>query len=212
MNLTLNWHYYREDWRRRFECSDISLSGLPASILQPSPTQQRRGLSIQQIRGLSDAEIRRRAVYDAVGYDGKKIDVPFQGRTIQLVVDLNGIEFEMRDGRQVCLLNHNVDQVVGSHVPYVDRATSRVMLHDGRLINSPSVAQIVDGIRREQPQQMSIAGKQNEIRVVEEGETAHVNGHAFRGPIVVCEQFFCREISVTSLGANGGTMINFSIV
>lgn len=127
----------------------------------------------------------------------------------RFIVDLDSID----EHRSTYVLdyNHNEDEVIGK--------ISSLRVEDGALVGTAEILSATDGDRAEEVIKRILAGTPYEVspllhtalslsEVIEEGETATVNGRTVAGPIVVYRNTPLRGVAVCPYGTDKYTGIS----
>ena len=119
-----------------------------------------------------------------------------------VVVDLAGLRIPAQN--RPIRLGHDAAQGVGH--------TDTIRVEAGMLIaagvvsrDTPAAREVVTSSRNGFPWQASIGASVSEHEFVREGQTVHVNGQSFQGPLNVVRSATLGEISFVDLGADGNT-------
>lgn len=118
-----------------------------------------------------------------------------------VIVDMAGATFAKR--RTPVIADHDPERRIGHTT---DQTIGRQILAKG-IISVPTkdAAEFDAGLRAGFPFQISIGADVTEAEAVEEGESVHVNGKTWPGPLVVTRQPTINELSVTTFGSDGNT-------
>lgn len=125
-----------------------------------------------------------------------------------LAVDLSGIEWE---GKHVAaLLDHDATRRVGYTTKlYVDE--SEGLMAEGIMLSNNDAKQVRADSQEGFPWQASCYLVASEVRPLESGETAQVNGHNVEGPATIFSKSKLREVTFTALGADPNTASDASL-
>jgi len=145
---------------------------------------------------------------------GKPMDLA--GFEYPVVVDLKGATFDK--ARTPIIVDHDTGKRFGHAVDRTIVSAGEARLLGGKSIKGPMIAaigirssnmEIAKGIvadaRNGFPFQVSIGARIKKGYILQEGDTAEVNGKTVSGPLIVASKSVIRELSITVLGADNET-------
>jgi len=168
---------------REMALADMDMVALKGAVTLSEPEQN----------GEADAPVR----FAMLGYTGKVIDWGWW----RFVIDLKGIECK---AAIPALREHKRDRVAGTIDSHkIDAAGMHLF---GRFSQATADGREVQALAQEGfPWQSSIGVTAREIRMLEPGQTAKVNGMTVEGPLEIWSKSIVGECSFVSLGADDDT-------
>lgn len=181
-----------------------------AYTLSIGPVVTPKGRSVE----LKGKELLFRATAETLPVEQEKGDDPRRFRilvntgepvmygTHRLVVDLATLHWKQSNNLPV-FFAHDEERPIGV-TDNVVRTTDGIVA-EGRFLSNPDAQRVVQDADDGFPWEASFMAIPGAAHELQEGETVEVNGQPFAGPGVVLQDTLMREITVCSLGADGGT-------
>lgn len=138
-----------------------------------------------------------------------------------VIVDMEGARFDKKTTPVIA--DHNTSKRIGHSTGQIILKAGESQTFEGRKVTGPLIA--ASGVRSSDsrisrqfkieakkgfPFQVSIGARIRKGYVLEEGETAKVNGRVWEGPLIVAKESTIRELTITVLGADNDTSAIFA--
>lgn len=195
-----------------------------------SPPLKRRRINGKAIKAkrVRDTDVQMSGVVELMAGEGKSKEpslylvantgkpMDLNGFDYPVIIDMKGAYFDQ--GVTPIIVDHETSKRFGHTTDQIVVAHGKTGNIAGRTVKGPLIAarairssqqkgarSIMADAKTKFPFQTSVGAKIQEGYILEEGDTAEVNGRTWSGPLVVSEKTRIREISITVLGADNET-------
>jgi len=195
-----------------------------------SPPLKRRRINGKAIKAkrVHDTDVQMDGIVELIASEGKAKEpslylvantgkpMDLNGFDYPVIIDMKGAYFDQ--GVTPIIVDHETSKRFGHTTDQIVVAYGKTGNIAGRTVKGPLIAaravrsseqkgakSIMADAQKKFPFQTSVGAKIQEGYILEEGDTAEVNGRTWTGPMVVSEKTRIREISITVLGADNET-------
>jgi hypothetical protein len=149
-----------------------------------------------------------------MAYTGKPVEV--EGFEYPVIIDIRGARFDKPTTPVIA--DHRTNNRIGHTVEQLILGVNERGKLGGKTVHGPLIAaiavrssnmEVAKGFERDArkgfPFQTSVGATIKNGYLLEEGDTAEINGRVWEGPLIVAKRSITRELSITVLGADNDT-------